>query len=308
MIKIVKKLIVQYSKFFTMTLLLTTTSAYASDNYYFTSTLQNLNSSYDIASAKESLNGQGVLLSINYLEQWGISAGFNHTAVNFRSEATDVSQKEWFASLHTTFFKNSPGGQVTGQLNFYQIDNNDPTGNSDNVQTIGIQVSHLNADSSLYLGSGLSQSSYPQDLEVWQWTPTIGFSLPLAAQWLRLRGYLIKPNKAYLAQSSPLTFALDSQWTYWFNPHETLFSPTYIQLAALLGKRIYTVDNDAYTVYNHTALQTGGMTLTLAWQLTENTLLLINGGQSNYTEETQTDSQTSDATSHHLYLSLSKSW
>ena len=308
MVRGLNRLIVQHSLTFTMALCWPG-SAHAFDNYNFTANTQLLSSQYRDALSKESLSTQGLSLAADHLDRWQLSLGYNRTTVEFSEGINPTNQRELVAKWRHTFFKNAPGGKLNNQVSLYRIDNDDPTGNTDNVNALHWRLSHLNASSDLYLDTAFSFSSYPQDLTVWQWSPTVGLSLPwFSAQWFQLRFYAITPSEATLAQNYTRTTAFDVQWTRWLSPSSNWLWPHSIQLGLLGGTRMYAVDDDATSVYNNSAAQTGSLTVTVSWQLTDHTQLILNGGQANYTEDDTTTNTKNDFNSRHLYLNLSHSW
>ena len=128
---------------------------------------------------------------------------------------------------------------------------------------------------------GYAYSTYANNLKVHQWTPTLGFALNNAADWVQLRGYLIQPNHAARAQNKNSTTALDAKWMHWFAP-ATIMVPEKVIIGGLIGERIYAVDHDATTVYNLSDVQRGSVSLGVQWATVEHTSLMLMLGNERY--------------------------
>ena len=229
---------------------------------------------------RESIVSSGVLLHADYLEKSGFSLGGNYTLLKAKV-GNSINQQQIYGSLYYNTYLDALPGALTWRLDGYAINNNDITGNTDRVKVIAPQLSFLNYGKTIYLDMGYAYSTYSNNLKVHQFTPTLGFALNDAADWIQLRGYLIKPSNALRAQNKNSTAALGAMWMHWFAPGAVMV-PEKMIVGGLIGDRIYAVDNDAATVYNLTDVQRGSVSLGMQWKTGEHSSLLLMLGNEFY--------------------------
>lgn len=264
---------------------------------------------YNGSIERDDVRAFGAYLRGDYLERAGYTIGYVHTQVNFKSGQNDISQDELYLSGRYHLTPDWTTGKVSLRLDGHFISNDDSTGATDDVTVVAPMVSFLNLEKTLYLDLGYARSSYgssstiPDDLDIDQWTPTIGLGFNQNADWIQARGYYIDPSSSARALGKDDTTALEVKWTHWFMPDAPLGIDDF-KLGALFGKRIFAVDPDTGAVYNLADIQTGGLSLSGGWKLPEQIRLLVGGGYEEYENPAIND----DYDSYYLYISVSKDW
>lgn len=279
-------------------------TALAAESAWSTKTdVQAIYGSYGSAASRDAISGGGLILRSDYLEQGGFALGANYTKLAFKNGTSSINQQSFYASLHYNLYLDALPGPLTLRLDGHGINNNDSSGDTDNVRVVAPQLSFLNYDKTFYADLGYAYSIYQNSLNVHQFTPTLGFGFNAQSDWLRLRGYFILPSNAARAQNKNSTAALEAKWTHWFAPGgwHRLES---IQLSGLVGERIYAVDHDAATVYNLADIQRGSISLALQWRITEAVSLMLMAGNENYLDNTTADAYNN----RYGYLNLSTQW
>jgi len=257
---------------------------------------------YSGSIKRKSLVSAGAIISADYLEKGGFSLGGNYTKLTFNAGST-LNQQSVYGSIHYNVYLDALPGPLTLRLDGHGINNNDATGNTDNVKVIAPQLSFLNYSKTFYIDLGYARSSYKNNLTVDQWTPTLGMGFNDGADWLQLRGYFIKPSNKLRAQNVSRTSAADIKWTHWLAPDAWLGLEK-VQLAGLFGDRIYAVDGDAAAVYNLADVQKGSLSLALQWKLSQSLHLMLAGGNERYLDKTINDSYNN----RYAYIDLSTQW
>ena len=251
---------------------------------------------------RKSLLSAGAIISADYLEKGGFSLGGNYTKLTFNA-GSNLNQQSVYGSIHYNVYLDALPGPLTLRLDGHGINNNDTTGNTDNVKVIAPQISFLNYSKTFYIDLGYARSSYKNNLTVDQWTPTLGMGFNDGADWLQVRGYFIKPSNKLRAQNVSRTSAADVKWTHWLAPDAWLGLEK-VQLAGLLGDRIYAVDGDAAGVYNLADIQKGSVSLALQWKLSQSLHLMLAGGNERYLDNTINDSYNN----RYAYIDISTQW
>ncbi len=257
---------------------------------------------YSGSIKRKSLLSVGAIVSADYLEQGGFSLGGNYTKLTFNAGST-LNQQSVYGSIHYNVYLDALSGPLTLRVDGHGINNNDATGNTDNVNVIAPQISFLNYSKTFYIDLGYARSSYKNNLTVDQWTPTLGMGFNDGADWLQVRGYFIKPSNKLRAQNVSRTSAADVKWMHWLAPDAWLGLEK-VQLAGLFGDRIYAVDGDAAAVYNLADVQKGSLSLALQWRLSQSLHLMLAGGNEQYLDKTINDSYNN----RYAYIDLSTQW
>ncbi len=257
---------------------------------------------YSGSIKRKSLVNVGVIISADYLEKGGFSLGGNYTKLTFNAGST-LNQQSIYGSLRYNIYLDAFPGPLTLRVDGHGINNNDATGNTDNVKVIAPQISFLNYSKTFYIDLGYARSSYKNNLKVDQWTPTLGVGFNEGADWLQVRGYFIKPSNKLRAQNVSRTAAVDVKWTHWLAPDAWL-GLEQVQLAGLFGERIYAVDGDAAAVYNLADVQKGSLSFALQWKLSQSLHLMLVGGNERYLDKTINDSYNN----RYAYIDFSTQW
>lgn len=189
-------------------------------------------------------------------------------------------------------------------------------GSGSSQQTISIKdkfvavnpmASFLNYAKTFYADLGYAYLSYrsddngTDDIDIVQWTPTLGFGFNRAYDWLQLRAYFISLSASNRVEDKDATSALEAKWTHWF-PANAPLNLHSVRLTVLAGERIYAVDNDAHCLCNVTDLQTGVISIGAEWKLSEQTSVLLQGKYETYENLLLNDPYSST----YMYVSMSR--
>jgi len=278
-------------------------SAQADDEWDIKVDLQGNYGDYADSTQRDSLWSAGVIVTADYLENVGFTVGYNRTEVTYTPGTPKLNQDALFASLRYYDTPDILPGRLTYRLDGHLINNDDPTGNTDEGRIIAPQIAYLAFDKSLYLDLGYAHSSYAGDLTLDQWTPTLGVALNQGNDWLQLRGYLIHSSNAVRTQGKQDTSAVEAKLTHYFGP-DALLGIDRLQSGLLAGQRMYAVDGDAGAVYNLADIQKGSLSLGGSWDFGESWSMLMVGGLEKYTNEDISD----DYDNRYLYLDVSRKW
>ncbi|MFA6064112.1 MAG: hypothetical protein WC736_16100 [Gallionella sp.] len=240
--------------------------------------------SYSGSQQRDKISDVGLMISGDYLEQGGVTVGYSNTQVNMKN-ASAIKQDNYVVSGRMNYFPDGLTGRLTLRLDGYQVNNNDATGNTNNVTALAPQISWLSTDGMLYADLGYAKTHYQNQLNVSQLTPTIGFGLNGGADWIQLRSYLISGLNPVRAANKSSTTALDANWTHYFEPGTTL-APSTMSLGFSTGEKVYAVDMDAQSVSNLADLSKGGATVGLGWKVAKDTKLFVLAGQTKYSDVT----------------------
>ncbi|MDQ6954834.1 MAG: hypothetical protein Q9M20_05265 [Mariprofundaceae bacterium] len=274
----------------------------AEGDWQLNSNVQALYGNYNGSINRDSIINAGAMISADYLETSGFSLGANYTKLKFNVGST-LNQQAVYGSIHYNAYFDALPGPLTLRLDGHGINNNDTTGNTDNVSVIASQISFLNYAKTFYADFGYARSNYQNNLYVDQFTPTLGFGLNDGSDWLQARGYFIKPSNRLRAQNKSNTSAIELKWTHWLAP-DVWLGLEQIQLSGLAGERIYAVDGDAAAVYNLADIQQGSANLSLQWRLSKFMHVMLLAGNERYLDNTIGDTYDSRM----IYINLSGQW
>ncbi|OGQ97909.1 MAG: hypothetical protein A2505_05260 [Deltaproteobacteria bacterium RIFOXYD12_FULL_55_16] len=261
---------------------------WAAGEWSTTAGAQAVYGSYSGSTQRDQVTGFGAVLSSDYLERGGFTLGLNRTDIKMNTGSEDIGQNALFASGKLNFTPDGVAGRLTGRMDVHLINNDDATNDTDGVKAYAPQVSYLSFDKRRYFDLGYARSNYRNDLEVNQWTPTVGFALNEGADWVQLRGWVIDPSNAARAQGETSTYALEAKLTHWFGANKPLGLDN-VRLSGLVGERIYAVDHDAGAVANLSDVQRGGVSLGGEWKLGKSLSMLAMLSRDNYRNATLAD-------------------
>lgn len=288
---------------------LTAGQAWSAENWYWKTSAQLLLKNYNGSAELENLSGVGVFISGDYLERGNITAGYNFNHSNYKTAGSDVprdiDESVLFLSGRTNYHPDILPGRLTlrldayygnDEMRFLTTTSGSPMGGGSSTKTISLSdkivavnptVAFLNYPKSFYADLGFAYSSYrsdvsgTDDIDIAQWTPTIGFGFNRAYDWLQLRAYLISLSSSNRVADKDSTSALEAKWTHWFSADAPLHLHS-ARLAVLAGERIFAVDSDAYSLASVADLQTAMISAGAEWKLSEQTNLLLQGGYEAY--------------------------
>ena len=254
------------------------------DAWSFNATPSLTQGSYSGSVQRDKLSDIGVMISGDYLDQGGVTAGYSKTRVSMKNAAT-IDQDNFLLSGRKHIYLDSGSGRLTLRLDGYRLNNNDVTGATNGVSVIAPQVGWLSNDRTLYADIGYANSSYPNQPTIRQYTPTMGFGFNSNADWIQMRGYLISGLNPASTGGKSNTSDLDMKWTHYFAPGSELV-PASLSLGVAAGQKMYAVDMDAQSVANLADLSKGAATLGLTWNINKSTKLFVLAGQSRFSNVT----------------------
>jgi len=264
--------------------------------------VQALYGNYSGSVQRSSLVSSGLILSADYLEKGGFSLAGNYTRLKFKT-GSNINQQGYYANARYNVYFDALPGPITLRIDGHLVNNNDITGDTDKVKVVAPQISFMNYAKTFYADIGYARSSYQNNLNVDQFTPTLGFGFNSGSDWFQIKGFFIKPSNRLRAQNKSSTAAVDVKWSHWFAAG-AWHGLEKMQLGGLFGERIYAVDNDAAAVYNLADIQRGSLSLALQWRLTESLHVMLMGGNERYLNNTIGNKYNN----RFAYVDISKSW
>lgn len=303
----------------------------AEENWYWKGSGQLLVKSYNGSDQLDYLTGVGVFLTGDYLERGGFTVGYNFNNTDYKADLssgqTETKENILFLSGKANFHPDQLPGRLTlrldsylgnDELSFQTTTTGSPMGGGSSTQTITVDddftvvnptVSFLNYAKTFYADVGFAYSSYrsdddvTDDIDISQWTPTLGFGFNHAYDWLQLRAYLISLSSSNRVEDKDSTSALEAKWTHWFSANAPLNLHS-ARLTVLAGERLYAVDSDACSLCNVPDLQTGMVSIGAEWKLSELSSVFLQGGYESYKNLSLSDRYNSS----YLFFYLSQNW
>lgn len=304
--------------------------SWSADDWYWQGRGQLLLKDYSGSARLDYLTGFGLYLQGDYLERGGFALGYYTNNTHYRSGSGgapfEVNENVLFLSGRSSFTPDVLPGRLTLRLDGYagvdefryRVTTPGPMGGGsstrtttldDEITAVNPMVSFLNYAKTFYLDLGYAYSSYRSDdasvddIDITQWTPTLGFGFNRAYDWLQLRGYLITLSNSNRVADKDEISALEAKWTHWFTA-ESKLSLHSLQVAVLAGERIYAIDSDACSLCNVPDLQKGAFSIAVEWKPGEQTSVLLQGGYETYDDLLLKDQYSSA----YLYGHVSRSW
>ena len=263
--------------------------AKADDSWNIKTAVQGTFLGYANSKIRDSLYEAGATVSANYLDQGGVTLGYTHSQLNYKNATPTLNQDAYFISARKHFYVDALAGKITLRADGHFINNNDSSGDTNNVKVWTTQASYTSYDKQYYADFGYASSRYQNNLHIDQYTPTVGLALFDNNAWLQIRVYFIETSNPDRAEGLSSTQAAEIKYTYWLSPDGYL-KPSNLQLSGLVGRRLYAVDMDANYVANLADVQNGGITTGAEWRLGDHGKLLLLGGDNFYKNRTTGDS------------------
>ncbi len=287
---------------------LATGNAYAGDDWYVTATASAMPGQYSGSVERDNIFSGSLILNADYLDSFSFAVAYNNTKINFKDVGQGpfaINQNSFAGRLQYHFYMDSLGGRITTQLIAHTISNNDATKQTDEVTVVAPKIAYMNYAKDLYMDVEYVQSDYPNNsnLKMQQFTPSIGFGFNQNSDWFRLKAYLIKSSDKALSQGEESLTSVDIKWSHWLAPDAVLGLNSFF-IDVLAGKRIFAVDNDAFTVYNLADVQQGSVLLGFGWQPVEDFDVTLIAGVEKYENKIINNTYNQQ----YLYVSLTKSW
>jgi hypothetical protein len=258
----------------------------ATNDVKFKAGYQYTNGSYSSTAAKKSIVSNGFILNATFLDDITVTHTNTKTNIEFVDPANNIDQVSMFTTLGYNFYTDA-NGVVNVRADYQSIDNNDPTGATDNVSVNSYQASVTPYDEKYYVELGMSTSEYPftgnttysDGLTVDQFNATYGTGLT-ASDWLTLKLFQISSSDKTRTHGQKSYSSVEAKYKYFLGDNFTLVNN--VEFSTLLGKRIFAVDGAAGSAYNVGDLQTGSVGVTTEWKVGEDSNLLFSLSRENY--------------------------
>jgi hypothetical protein len=187
----------------------------------------------------------------------GLTLHLQNLDLRKKRRFTDLNQQQAGVSGYKAFPNQALGGYLGGRLDLHYLSSEDEA--TDQGLITYLAATYMTRDGGLYLDAGYTRSDY--NLNIDQYTATLGFSFLNGRAWSQTRVYYIDPEER--VQGWDTTLAVEQSLTYWTIPQ--VMSTT---LRGLLGRRVFGYDPATFTVYNLSDVQEGGLGLSVNYQLT----------------------------------------
>ena len=297
-----------YKTFVLLLLLSVSRVAISSETWYVATTVNSMIGNYSGSEQRNDLFSGTFILDIDYLDSLSFSLAYNDFSINFKDLGTgefEIKQNTLSGKVQYHYFSDKYKGTISTQLVVHSITNNDVTLLTDNVSVYSPKISYLNLNKSLYFDLEYVNSSYPgnSNLVIQQFSPSIGFSFNDGSDWLRFKTFLIQSSDKTLSQGEDSLTSIDIKWMHWLSP-DSFLSINNVFIDVLAGKRIFAVDNDAYSVYNLADVQQGSLLFGAAWRAKDDLSISAILGVEKYENTSISNSYNQQ----YLYLSLTKLW
>ncbi|MCG6969342.1 MAG: hypothetical protein LJE85_06190 [Gammaproteobacteria bacterium] len=294
--------------FFIALILSTSNFAYAANSWSVGLTPQLLMSQYSGSEERDTLTSYGVMAKADYLDNGGLTLGYNFTAVRGKALNPDIDETSWYISGRAIRYSDLMAGKVGLRLDGYAITDkstiNQPADNStmrpnrpgstsstftDNVSVMYAQLDYKNYGDRFYADIAYAYSDYDyetntapyRDNQVQQFTTTAVMAFNDSYDLLQTRFYFIRLDHGDNTGGVDHSNALEFKWLHWFQPNAPLnVNSSLVKLLA--GKRLYPVDPDAATTYSISDLQTSSVAAGLDWKLGELSKIFLLIGYDHY--------------------------
>ena len=281
----------------------------AEGDWMVNATVQALAGSYEDSDARDGIYNAGILLHADYLQQAGVSFGYNRTAVNFLAADQDLDQNQFYLSGRFWVTPDWAAGRIGLRLDGHWVDNDDSSNGTGDLEIVAPQLSYSNLDRTFYVDLGYARSTYGEaelfagELTLDQLTPTLGFGFNEIKDWLQLRGFLIDASNPVRAQGKRDTSAVEAKWTHWFSGSGPL-GLEHVTFSVLAGERLFGVDPDSAVVFNIADIQQDSLGLAGQWRLDDRNRVLLQFGYEGYRNELINN----EYSSIYIYLSFTRQW
>ena len=267
---------------------------------------------YGGSPLRSDMVSTGAYLAADYRDRLSLVGGATYTRLNYKAGIAAINQADEYLSARLHLNPDVLPGRLSLRLDGHQINNNDSTNESNDVQVVAPQVSFLSRAQSLYLDLGYAASFYGKSnsgngpLTVQQWTPTLGLGFNENADWLQLRLYDVSASNTARAMRGH-TDAVELKLTHYFAP-QAVWLPRWVSVGGLAGNRMYAVDGDTAVVYNLADEQKGGGFVAAQWQLAAHYKATLSTGYDVYqTRDTGTGNRYTYSGAH-MYLGVTAQW
>lgn len=285
-------------------------NVYAIDNWTINLTPNASDQSFNsVSPIRNHLWTYGATYDAQYLERFGIAIGAQHLNLTYKIPIPMLQQDTGYLSYRQFDYVDCACGVFKYRLDGYYISSNDTTNETNDVRVITPIISFLNYKQTLYGDLGYAYSAYGRSqigngsLNVNQITPTFGFGFNEKYDWLQMRLYDNYYSNATRSLNRHHTDAVEFKLTHYLFPYYCWF-PEFIQAGALVGSRLYAVDDDAILVYNLGDMQKQSGFLAAQWKLNRYMRWYVQGGSMRFETNTLNLSSTTNYTQNYIYTGL----
>jgi hypothetical protein len=267
---------------------------------------------YGGSPLRSDMVSSGAYIDAQYGDRGGITGGASYTRLNYKGGISAINQAEEYLSGRLNFYPDGLPGRLSLRLDGHQINNDDSTNESDDVQVIAPQVSYLSQGKSLYLDLGYAISFYGSShlgngsLNVQQWTPTVGLGFNENYDWLQLRLYDVSASNTARAMRGH-TDAVEIKLTHYFTP-QAVWVPHWVSIGGLAGNRMYAVDSDTAAVYNLADEQKGGGFVAALWKLSDTYKATLSSGYDIYETRDSVTANRYTYSGANVFIGLTAQW
>lgn len=282
--------------------------AYAGEEWYMAATVNTMPGTYSGSDERKDLLSSSIVLDADYLDNFSFSLAYNNFNINFKDLGAGefkIKQNAYAGKIQYHYFSDSYKGTISTQLVVHSITNNDATKKSDEVTVFAPKIAYTNLHKDIYFDIEYVNSNYPglNDLTVNQFSPTFGYGFNQGSDWIKFKAYFIQSNDKQTFQGEDSFSSLNMKWTHWLAP-KSLLGINNLFIDALVGERIFAVDNDAFSVYNLADIQQGSVLVGAGWKpISSLSITAILG-----VEKYENKSISNVYNQQYLYISLTKSW
>ncbi len=282
--------------------------AYAGENWYLSATINGMLGNYSGTDLRNDLSSNSIILNADYLDNYSIAVAYNDYSISLENPTSgefNINQNDFATQLQYHYYSDALKGTITTQIVTHSISNNDATGLTDDVSVIAPKIAYSSLNKQYYIDLEYVDSSYPNNgnLSIKQYTPSFGFAFNQRSDWLQFKIYFIKTSDENLSQGEDSLISLDIKWMHWLSP-DAILGVNHLFIDALIGERIFAVDNDAFSVYNLADVQQGSLLLGAGWRIGDSIDVLAIAGIEKYENKSINNTYNQQ----YLYLSLTKHW
>lgn len=237
--------------------------------WYVDATINGLAGRYSDSALRDNFYSGSAWLNVDYIDIYSFAVAYNKLNINSKvadSGEFDITQDAFAGRFQYHFYNDSLAGKITAQLVVHDISNNAPLTLTNDATIIAPKLAYMHYDKDLYLDLEYVRSDYSNNVEfsIEQIASAIGFGFNKNSDWLQLNGYLIKSSNKDQSQGEDVLTSAGIKWTHWFDPG-AIFGMTSFFVDVLAGERIFTVDNESFSVYNLEDVQQGSAILGFGW-------------------------------------------
>jgi hypothetical protein len=310
-------------------LLIVTMPAYGANSWTLGVTPQLLMGQYSGSVERDIMTSYGLFAKAEYLENGGLTVGYNFTSVEGKAGNADIDEDVWYISGRIVRYSDSLAGKLGLRLDGYAITDtstiktNTVTVNrrqprpgtttdtfTDKVSVVYAHLDYTNYGERFYADIAYAYSDYDydanillQDNQAQQFTTTARMAFNHSYDFLQTRFYFIRLDHGDNTGGVEHSNAVEFKWLHWFKPNAPLnINSSMVKLLA--GKRLYPVDPDAAATYSISDIQTSSVAASLDWKIGEQSKVFLLVGYDHYENPNIND----EYSTRYLFGSLSLNW